>query len=192
MALRDAVLATLLEGDASGYDLAKAFDRSVASFWMATPQQVYRELDRMVDDGLIDCRVVQQDRRPNKRVFSLTDAGHDALRAFTAEPARTSAMRDDLMVKVQAVDDGDIEAVRGWVAQRLALAEEKVDSWERLRVRILHGREEDDFFDTAERVGPYLTLTRGIAYERENITWAQLAIRVLERRQRLRDTSADD
>ncbi|GAB91319.1 putative PadR family transcriptional regulator [Gordonia rhizosphera NBRC 16068] len=61
-----------------------------------------------------------------------------------------------------------------------------------MRVRILRGRDEDEFFDTAERVGPYLTLTRGIAYERENIAWAQLAIRVLERRRRLRDTSADD
>lgn len=37
MALRNAVMAALLEGAASGYDLAKAFDASVANFWMATP-----------------------------------------------------------------------------------------------------------------------------------------------------------
>lgn len=51
MALRDAVLAALLEGEASGYDLAKRFDRSVANFWTATPQQLYRELDRLAADG---------------------------------------------------------------------------------------------------------------------------------------------
>ena len=45
MALRHAVLAALLEGEASGYQLAKRFDVSVANFWSATPQQLYRELD---------------------------------------------------------------------------------------------------------------------------------------------------
>jgi DNA-binding PadR family transcriptional regulator len=37
MSLRNAVLATLLEGEASGYDLSKSFDAGVANFWMATP-----------------------------------------------------------------------------------------------------------------------------------------------------------
>ena len=37
-------MAALLEGEASGYDLAKVFDASVANFWPATPQQLYREL----------------------------------------------------------------------------------------------------------------------------------------------------
>ena len=55
MSLRDAVLAALLEAEASGYDLAKSFDASVANFWMATPQQLYRELDRLAEQGLIQC-----------------------------------------------------------------------------------------------------------------------------------------
>ncbi|BEK89325.1 hypothetical protein NSERKGN1266_52760 [Nocardia seriolae] len=66
MALRNAVLATLLEGEASGYDLAKGFDASVANFWLATPQQLYKELERMASEGLIETRVVEQERRPNK------------------------------------------------------------------------------------------------------------------------------
>ena len=47
MALRHAVLAALLEGEASGYQLSKRFDVSVANFWSATPQQLYRELERL-------------------------------------------------------------------------------------------------------------------------------------------------
>ena len=60
MSLRDAVLAALLEGESSGYDLAKSFDASVANFWMATPQQLYRELDRLAEQGLIQARFVHQ------------------------------------------------------------------------------------------------------------------------------------
>lgn len=63
MPLRNAVLAALLEGEASGYDLAKGFDASVANFWMSTPQQLYKELEKMAADGLIETRV-EQERRP--------------------------------------------------------------------------------------------------------------------------------
>ncbi|MEU5432322.1 PadR family transcriptional regulator [Streptomyces sp. NPDC020719] len=182
MALRNAVLAALLEGEASGYDLAKGFDASVANFWMATPQQLYRELDRMESDGLIEARVVQQERRPNKRLFSLTDAGYAALRSFTAEPPRPSAIRDELLVKVQAVDAGDAEAVRASIAERLEWARAKLARYDRLRTRLLDGRTEDDFLAGAERVGPYLTLMRGRAFEQENIRWAERALAVLERR----------
>ena len=86
MALRDAVLAALLDSEASGYDLAKGFDASVANFWMATPQQLYRELDRLAADGLIEARVVEQERRPNKRMFTLTDAGRAAVHAELRKP----------------------------------------------------------------------------------------------------------
>ncbi|MGP9022510.1 PadR family transcriptional regulator [Streptomyces sp. BR1] len=182
MALRNAVLAALLEGEASGYDLAKGFDASVANFWMATPQQLYRELDRMESDGLIEARVVQQERRPNKRLFSLTDAGYAALRSFTAEPPRPSAIRDELLIKVQAVDAGDADAVRASIAERLEWARAKLARYDRLRARLLDGRAEDDFLASAERVGPYLTLMRGRAFEQENIRWAEQALAVLERR----------
>ena len=62
MALRDAVLAALLDSEASGYDLAKGFDASVANFWMATPQQLYRELDRL--DHRVLGRAVAEGRPP--------------------------------------------------------------------------------------------------------------------------------
>src|SRR5438034_8707757 len=108
MALRNAVMAALLEGEASGYDLAKGFEASVANFWMATPQQIYRELERMEGEGLVSARVVQQERRPNKRLFSLTETGREAVRAYTADASsKPMAIRDELLVKVQCVDVGD-------------------------------------------------------------------------------------
>jgi DNA-binding PadR family transcriptional regulator len=183
MSLRDAVLAALLEGEASGYDLAKGFDASVANFWMATPQQLYRELERLADQGLIQARLVHQDRRPNKRMFSLTEAGHEAIRQFTARPPRPSVIRDELMVKVQAADAGDTQAVRDFIVEQLQWATAKLQRYERLRARLLDGRHEEEYLALAERVGPYLTLLRGISFEEENIRWAERALAIIERRQ---------
>src|ERR1700742_1967248 len=102
MSLGDAVLAALLEGESSGYDLAKSFDASVANFWMATPQQLYRELDRLAEQGLIRARVVQQERRPNKRMYSLTQAAHEAIQQFTSQAPKPAVIRDELAGKVLA------------------------------------------------------------------------------------------
>ena len=182
VALRDAVLAALLDGESSGYDLAKGFDASVANFWMATPQQLYRELDRLAEDGLIQARVVQQDRRPNKRMYSLTEAGRAVLREFTATPPKPSMLRDDLLVKVTAVDAGDAGAVRDLVAEFGQRAAAKLARYERGRTVLLNGRTEERYLNEAERVGPYLTLLRGIAFEQENIRWAEHALTAIERR----------
>jgi DNA-binding PadR family transcriptional regulator len=179
VALRHAVLAALLEGEASGYQLAKRFDVSVANFWSATPQQLYRELDGLEADGLVDARLVRQQRRPDKRVFTLTDAGRAELHRFTAEPAKPVAMRDELLVKLQAVDVGDEHAVTKELMARLDRARAKLATYDRLLADMLDGRDDKTFQRDAERIGPYLTLMGGRMYEQTNIRWCTAALEVL-------------
>jgi len=179
MALRHAVLAALLEGEASGYQLAKRFDVAVANFWSATRQQLYRELDKLEADGLVDARLVRQQRRPDKRVFTLTDAGRAELHRFTAEPAKPVAMRDDLLVKLQAVDVGDAHAVTKELLARLDRARAKLATYDRLLADMLDGRDEESFQRDSERIGPYLTLMGGRMYEQANIRWCTAALGVL-------------
>jgi DNA-binding PadR family transcriptional regulator len=136
----------------------------------------------MAAQGLIRARVVQQERRPNKRLFSLTDAGRRALHEFTASPPRPGAIREELMVQVQAVDAGDVQAVMAAIRERMTWAQSKIARFERLRARFLDGRTEDEHLATADRIGPYLTLMRGLAFERENLRWCQDTLAVLDRR----------
>jgi DNA-binding PadR family transcriptional regulator len=182
MALRHAVLAALLEGEASGYELSKRFDVSVANFWTATPQQLYRELDRLEEEGLIEARVVEQERRPNKRVWRVTDAGDEELFEFTRAPARPLAVRDDLLVKLQAIDAGDAEAVLGALEDRLTQARAKLALYDRIRARLLGALDEAEFLASGERIGPYLTLMGGRMYEQQNIRWCRRVLDVLAAR----------
>jgi DNA-binding PadR family transcriptional regulator len=182
MSLRDAVLAALLEGESSGYDLAKDFDASVANFWMATPQQLYKELEAMESRGLVTARIVEQDRRPNKRLYALTEAGRAELSEYTRRPAKPTAIRDELLVKVQALDVGDAESVRTAITGLLELSRTKLARYDRIRARLLAGRTEEEYFHDIDRIGPYLTLMRGRAFEQENIRWAEQALSVLKSR----------
>ncbi|MBX4174535.1 MULTISPECIES: PadR family transcriptional regulator [Streptomyces rochei group] len=183
MSLKYAVLAALLEGEASGYELSKVFDVSLANFWPATPQQLYRELERLADEGLIEARTVPQERRPTKRLFSLTETGRDRLSAFAAEPTRRpTAVRDEFLIKMQAMDGIDPERVRALVEERRTWALGKLARYERVRERLLDGRTEEEHLREAGRVGPYLTLLAGISFERENARWCERVLTVLGER----------
>ena len=184
MALRHAVLAAVLEGEVSGYQLAKRFDVSVANFWSATPQQLYRELDRLEAEGLLRGRTVEQQRRPNKRVFTLTDAGREELHTFIAQPTRPTAIRDDFLVKLQAAGSDDLEPVREALTERLDHARGKLALYDRLRDDLLGGRSESAHLRDAERIGPYLTLMGGRMYEQQSIRWCEAALELIDQRSR--------
>ncbi|MBS4103367.1 PadR family transcriptional regulator [Tsukamurella paurometabola] len=183
MALRHAISSTLLVlGEASGYDLSKEFDGVRANFWVATPQQLYRELERMESDGAIVARTVEQEKRPNKRVFRLTDAGCAELAAFTATTPRATAIRDELMVQVQAVEVGDPAAVCEAVRALRDAAAAKLEYYERIERSWLGERTREELLADRRLGGPYLTLLRGLRFERENLDWADLALPVLRAR----------
>ncbi|WP_327097560.1 PadR family transcriptional regulator [Nocardia vinacea] len=181
MSLRNAVLAALLEGEASGYDLAKGFDASVANFWMSTPQQLYKELEKMAADRLIETRIVEQERRPNKRLHAITAAGRAALHEFMAEPVKPTAIRDEMLVKVQGMSGDDSPAVRAAITERMEWSKAKLARYERLRTRLLDGRSEQAYLAESDRIGPYLTLVRGIAFEQENLRWSEFALSAIDR-----------
>ncbi|KJK35776.1 PadR family transcriptional regulator [Streptomyces variegatus] len=182
MSLKYAVLAALLEGEASGYELSKVFDVSLANFWASTPQQLYRELERLAQDGLIEARVVRQERRPDKRMFTLTEAGRRDLRNFAATPPRPTAIRDELLIKIQAMDGADPGATRALVEERQAWARGKLARYRRVRERLLAGRGEDEYLRETDRVGPYLMLMGGIGFEEENVRWCERVLTVLKQR----------
>lgn len=182
MSLQHALLATLLDGDATGYELAKRFDIAASNFWHAQRAQLYAELSRMEEKGLVSGQTVVQTARPNKRVFTLTDEGIEALRRFVSEPSDRAAFKDDLLVKITAVDVADHDAALADIERRRESAVAQLTRYEDDVERMLNGRDEETFVRTTRRIGPYLTLLRGIALERENVRWCDAAARLVERR----------
>lgn len=190
MALKHAVLASLLDGRASGYELAKRMDISVANFWHALPTQIYAELRRLEEERLVAGEDVEQERRPNKRVFRVTDAGRVELDRFTQTQPRPTAIKDELLVQIQAADAGDPEAVADWIDERRKAAEIRLAVFEGLIKEFLRGRDEQTYLRTARRIGPYLNLRRGRDFERENLDWYRWAAAALRARAKRRRSAA--
>ncbi|MEU9035997.1 PadR family transcriptional regulator [Streptomyces sp. NPDC048352] len=182
MALRHAVLAALLDGEYSGYQLAKSFDIGVANFWHALPQQLYAELAKLEADGLVAGREVVQESRPNKRLFRVTDTGRAELERFAAAPAKASSIRDDLLVKVQSADRIGTAPVIAQLEERAAAAEAKLELLRKLLRNMRGDLDEDEYLLRGERIGGYLTCLRGIAFEEGHRDWCRRTADVLRKR----------
>jgi DNA-binding PadR family transcriptional regulator len=82
-----AVLGLLSFGrELSGYDLKKWADSSLRFFyWSPAVSQIYGELKRLDELGLVSSREVPQDELRNKRVYRLTESGRRALTAWVEQ-----------------------------------------------------------------------------------------------------------
>lgn len=132
MALGDAILACLTERPMTGYELAKTFDSSIGFFWKADHQQIYRELSKLRDRGHIQGREIVQSGKPNKLVYTLTPEGRTALRHWAARPSTPASTKDDLLVRLHALDSIDVEPLRADLMARLEHHRDRHANYERI------------------------------------------------------------
>ncbi len=75
--LKYAILGLMMQAPVTGYDIAKAFGPGLGSFWSAKHSQIYPELKRLTEEGLIQFSVVTQGERMEKKLYEVTDAGQE-------------------------------------------------------------------------------------------------------------------
>jgi DNA-binding PadR family transcriptional regulator len=174
MALGDAILACLTERPMTGYELAKTFDSSIGFFWKADHQQIYRELSRLRDRGHIQGREVVQSGKPNKLVYTLTSEGRAALRQWAARPSSPSSIKDDLLVRLYALDSIDLEPLRTDLMARLEYHRDRLSRYERILIK----RFQQGAASPAD-TGKLLLLRMGLRYERAAAEWCEEALDTL-------------
>jgi DNA-binding PadR family transcriptional regulator len=179
VALPHAILVSLREQSGSGYELARRFDRSIGYFWGATHQQIYRTLRTMEADGWVSSTLVVQRGRPDKKVYTVSEAGRTELARWIAAPlehsgsgsGRGGALSDtrtrEVAAKLRGAAYGDTTALR---AQVTALRAERARLLDTYR-----GFEKGQFPDPATLNGSalhqYLVLRGGIRAEESTIDW---------------------
>ncbi|MGJ9411892.1 PadR family transcriptional regulator [Aeromicrobium sp. CF4.19] len=167
MALEHAILVSLAERSASGYELARRFDASIGNFWRASHQQIYKVLGRMEADGLVESRLVAQDHRPDKKVYALTEAGRDELRRFAVSPTPPEVLRSEFAVKLRALPFADRETTVADVRRRRQQHVEKLSYYEESAARFYP----DPSAVADDELGAWLVLRGGLLAEQGGITW---------------------
>lgn len=180
MALEHALLVSLTERSGSGYELTRRFDKSIGFFWSATHQQIYRVLKRMDESGWVDGRAVAQDGRPDKKVYTISDAGRAELSRWIAEPTRPGDLRDELAIKIRAAEHGDADALIAEVIRHRDRHAERLELYRLLEKRDFAAPEQL----SGSPLHQYLVLRGGIRVEEGFTDWCEEVLAALERQTR--------
>jgi PadR family transcriptional regulator, regulatory protein AphA len=120
MSLRHALLGLLADEPASGYDLLKVFDRSLAFIWPATQSQLYGELNRLADDGLIEVTRVGPRGRKD---YSITNRGRVELEHWILEVEPDRIRRNDALLRVFFLGTVGREQAKSYLEREAAVHE---------------------------------------------------------------------
>lgn len=171
MALAHAIMTALLEDEMSGYELAQSFDTTLGLFWRASHQQIYRELKKLSQDGLLSSKHIEQQGKPDKILYALTDSGRDTLADWVYDKTRVQEGKDDLFVKLYNLSEDNVVHLMGEIEARREEMMGRMYLYERIRRR--HYADPDVL--PLRRRGIYLVLVAGIAHGEQFLSWCDTA-----------------
>jgi DNA-binding PadR family transcriptional regulator len=161
------ILGMLALGPRSGYEIKSLVDISTRFFWAASYGQIYPELARLEEQGLIKGELDRSNGR-RRKTYELSDAGEAALRAWlTSDEPLHVELRHEGALKFffsdSLSDEEQVELLRRAASHHEQIAEQ-------LR------RIEPAAREAAESSGnraPYMTLEFGIAYQEFISDWCR-------------------
>ncbi|MEU6593780.1 PadR family transcriptional regulator [Streptomyces sp. NPDC046881] len=165
MSLRHALLGLLSERPASGYDLLKLFETSLANVWPATQSQIYTELTKLAGSGLI--AVVAEGPRGRKE-YALTDDGLAELRHWLTGTTPQRSTRSDILLRVFFLGVLRPEQARAYLTELTEMSEESYEQLRRLSDSI-------DWDDGNLSVYGRIALEYGMRFNAMRREWAEWA-----------------
>jgi DNA-binding PadR family transcriptional regulator len=104
MDIKTLCLGLLCDGDASGYDLKKQFESTFKHFYPAGYGSIYPSLADLADKGLVQCHEMPQDKKPDRKVYSITEAGRLAFKTSLAGASPEHKLRSEYLVAMYFAD----------------------------------------------------------------------------------------
>ena len=159
------ILGLIANQPRSGYDIKAMVDKSTRFFWAASYGQIYPELKRLAERGLIEGSDESQGERP-RTVYSITPAGRDALSGWLSSDEQVHELRDEALLKLFFSGHASRDELVGVLETK---REEHLDALERFR-------EIEPLAATSDDFGPLMVLRYGKAYNEFAAEWCDRAL----------------
>jgi len=152
----------------SGYEIKSLVDNSTRFFWAASYGQIYPELKRLSEAGLVKGSDVPRGER-KRTVYSITAKGMEALKGWLREAPATFEMREEGLLKLffsgVLPPEEAAATLRAMREHRLGVAE-RLRSFEPEAMERAEGAEDGDPF-------PLMVLQSGIEFNEWFAEWCE-------------------
>lgn len=181
MSLKHAILGFLEIRPLTGYDLKKGFDGSVQHFWPADQAQIYRTLNKLDEAGLVAVELVEQEDKPDRKVYHITENGRSALYTWLSSTLPPISEREPQMVRI--FFSGFVEDETLLLRLQESLTQEQANLAATQAILAEFQQQVEDLPTPAQkRIGFFqlLTVERAILHHQTQIAWLISIITRLE------------
>jgi PadR family transcriptional regulator, regulatory protein AphA len=113
-------LGLLARGETSGYEIRKEFEEGVLGHIQdASFGSIYPALGKLLEDGLVTVRTVDQDGRPPKKLYSVTPKGRIALVDALMQPCEPDRLRSDFLFRMLFAELFPTRRLEALIADRI-------------------------------------------------------------------------
>lgn len=128
MDVRTICLGILTRNDATGYEIKKLFeDGGYEHFVEASFGSIYPALNRLTEEGLVSLREEPQEKRPDRKVYSITPKGRTAFIASLLKPLPEDRHRSPFVFAMLFADLLPPERVGAMLNDYIHQVEEKFE-----------------------------------------------------------------
>jgi DNA-binding PadR family transcriptional regulator len=150
------LLGFLASGSMSGWELAEAVEATIGNFWNVTRSQIYRELARLAERGLVEPGELGP---RNRKRYTITTSGHSAFKDWIRREPGEELIRFPLLLTLFFAEHVSPEDLAGFVDTHRRRHEQRLA-----------------FYRTMMEGAPFdsprvQTLRFGIAYEETLLRW---------------------
>ena len=169
------ILGLLSFAERSGYDLKRFADISIKHFfWSPASSQIYAELRRLESIGFIAQREVEQERRPDKRLYKISPDGREALQRWLVRPElEPEVLKSSLMLNLFF---GSLMPVENIIEQIERYRESLMEVITEFEVTEAMIKDSEEYFF------PYLTVKCGIARAKATLAWTEEVLEQLRQK----------
>ncbi len=173
-----AILSALTRKPCSGYELAEYLD----IMWPAKHSQIYPMLTKLEQKGFSEHKRVEQTGKPNKKIYSITEKGKEALEKWIANSPPDISNRDDFLIKVYSIGLLEEETSKQLIQERISILEETLDNLSQKIAEIEHRKERDTM---SKNLGRYVLFNRKYSLVKEEKTWCQWVLDLIKNNNKL-------
>lgn len=169
MALKHVILSILSDESCTGYDISNKFNDILGNFWKSTHQQIYRELAKMTKSGHVTFDELQQQDKPNKKIYKLTALGSDELQVWLFSTDDLSPKNDTELVKLYAARHSGKDNLGVIIKKIQQTHQKKLQEYLDIEHQYFSKKRQLNNIDKLV----YMTLRKGILLEQSTIAWCE-------------------
>lgn len=181
MSLKHGILGFLSQWpETTGYDLKKEFDTHMRLFWFTHLSQIYPELNKLEEQGLVQSQTVKQDAKPDKKTYTITKQGMAELVSWLQKPPAAPKVKDAFLMQAFFADKVPFDEVIFLIRSYQKKREERLQSMKGVVHSKLKEIRDHDSPVTARMMMGAVVYKKAIEEEEQYIRWCWETIQWLK------------